>query len=533
MDNNFKKTNLLKVSYQVAVFSALVYMGLRLWFDEIYTPDFEAYCPFGGLLATGSFISRGSLSCSMTSIQIMMGVMLFAGAVLFSKLFCGYICPIGTISEWIGKLGDKFRLRVTLSGQTDFLLRSLKYILLFVTFYFTLTSSELFCKKFDPYYAVVSGFSVDVVLLYALIAIGFLIVGSFFFRFFWCKYLCPFGALTNIFRFTWWFAGIIVLFMILSLLGIKISFIYPLLTLTCTGYVLEIIWMNRVTPSFMHITRNPETCTGCNMCSKNCPQGIDVAGMKKVDHIDCNLCGDCLYACPEKDTIQINKRNMNWLPATLLAVLIVIGLLLGSLFEFPTIDEKWGTKEEISRAGLFTKEGLKNVKCFGSSTALANQLKRADGIFGVSAFVGSHTIKILYDKSVYNDTTIQKLLFIPEKRMLADLSTDIDSVAVYSLKVDRFFDPLDATYLQYLLMQKTDACGYQSNFSCPVEVRIYFPVNRKPDSGTLSGIIESENITYKVEETTFRVNLNYRVVSISEKPDIISKPDFIKSMSPD
>lgn len=93
MARNPKKINLAKLLYQFAVLAALGYMGLRLLFDKVYTPDFEAYCPFGGLQAMGSYISRGSLSCSMTGMQIMMGVMVFVGAVLFSKLFCGYICP--------------------------------------------------------------------------------------------------------------------------------------------------------------------------------------------------------------------------------------------------------------------------------------------------------------------------------------------------------------------------------------------------------------------------------------------------------
>ena len=530
MARSAKKNNLIKFFYQFAVLAALIYMGLRLWLDKVYTPDFEAYCPFGGLQAAGSFITRGSLSCSMTSMQIMMGVMLFTGAVLISKLFCGYICPIGTISEWLGKLGDKLKVRVTLSEIPDNALRSLKYILLFVTFYFTLTSSELFCKKFDPYYAVASGFNVDVVLLYALIAIGILIIGSIFIRFFWCKYLCPFGALTNIFKFAWWFAGIMALFITLSLIGIKISFVYPLLIITCTGYILEIIRMNKVNPSFMHITRNTDTCTNCNLCSISCPQGIEVAKMERIDHIDCNLCGDCLYVCPERDTIQINRKNMNWLPGTLLGGLIVLGLILGSLFEFPTIDVKWGTKEEIANAGVFSKEGLKNIKCFGSSTAFSNQMRKVDGIFGVSTFVGSHTVKILYDKAIYNDTTIQKLLFVPEKRVLADLNPVIDSVTVYSLTVDRFFDPLDASYLQYLLQQKTEACGYQSDFACPIVVRIYFPKGRQPDVKKLVDIIQSESMTYKVEESIFKVKLNYKVITISEKPEVISRTDYNKVM---
>jgi NAD-dependent dihydropyrimidine dehydrogenase PreA subunit len=528
MIHGSKKPNLYKLVYQFAVFTALAYMGLRLWLDKVYTPDFEAYCPFGGLQAAGSYITRGSLSCSMTSMQIMMGVMLFVGAFLFSKLFCGYICPLGTLSEWLGKLGDKLRIKIAVSEFADSTLRSLKYILLFVTFYFTLTSSELFCKKFDPYYAVASGFNTDVVLLYALIAIGVYIAGSVLFRFFWCKYLCPFSALTNIFRFTWWFAGIMSLFIILSLVGLKMPFIYPLLVIICSGYILEIVMMHKVKPSFVHITRNADTCTGCNLCSKSCPQEIEVAKVEKVDHIDCNLCGDCLYACPEKDTIQINRKNMNWLPAAVLTVLIVFGLILGSLFEFPTIDVKWGTKEEITKAGIFSKEGLKNIKCFGSSTAFANQMRKVDGIYGVSTYVASHTVKILYNKEMYNDTTIQKLLFVPEKRVLAELAPYVDSVSVISLTVDRFFDPLDASYLQYLLQQKTDACGYQSDFACPVIIRIYFPNGRQPDMKTLVDIIESESLTYKVEGVTYKVKLNYKVITISDKPEVISKLDYMR-----
>ncbi|MBE0666245.1 MAG: 4Fe-4S binding protein, partial [Bacteroidales bacterium] len=204
-------------------------MGFRIFLDKAYAPDFEAYCPLGGIQALGSYLTMDSLSCAMTSTQIMMGVALFIGIVFFSRLFCGYICPLGTISEWIGKLGDRLKVRITLTGFADYALRFLKYALLFVTFYFTLKSSELFCKKFDPYYAVASGFNSDVVLLWAALAIGALVVGSLFLRLFWCRYLCPLGALSVIFKFTWWFAGVMALYIILLLLGLNISYVYPLL----------------------------------------------------------------------------------------------------------------------------------------------------------------------------------------------------------------------------------------------------------------------------------------------------------------
>jgi len=171
------RKNWYKLIYQFAIILILVVAVFRMLFSKGYTPDFEAYCPFGGVQALGSYLTMNSLSCTMTSMQIMMGIILFAGIVLFSRLFCGYICPLGTIGEWIGKLGEKFKIRFTLTGVADYALRFLKYALLFVTFYFTLKSSELFCKKFDPYYATMSGFNSDVVVLWASLAILALVVG--------------------------------------------------------------------------------------------------------------------------------------------------------------------------------------------------------------------------------------------------------------------------------------------------------------------------------------------------------------------
>lgn len=522
-----KSSNLFKLLYQLAVFAALLYMGFRLWTDKAYIPDFEAYCPFGGLQALGSYINLNSLSCSMTTMQIMMGVMLFIAAAVFSKLFCGYICPLGTVSEWLGKLGNRLKIKIHISESVDSSLRALKYMLLFITFYFTLISSELFCKKFDPYYAAVTGFGSDVVIVYSVIAIAILILGSLLFRFFWCRYMCPFGALTNIFRFTWWFAGLAGVFILLSLSGLNIPFIYPLLIIICCGYILEIIQMKKVSPSVVYISRNRETCTNCNLCSRNCPQDIEVAKMDSIKHIDCNLCGDCLYACPEKDTLLINSRNIKWLPGVVLAALIVLGLVMGSLFELPTINLKWGNDEQTANAGIFTKEGLKNIKCFGSSTAFANNMREVKGIYGVSAYVGTNTVKVLYDKAFYNDTTMQELIFIPQKRLLREIGTGTDSVSVFTLTVDNFFDPLDAGYLQYLLTQKTEACAFQSEFACPVIIKIFFPYGREPDSYALSDVLESKTLTYQIDDSFYKTDLKYRVVSISDRPEILSRSEYI------
>ena len=57
----------------------------------------EAYCPMGGLQALTTFFVRGSLPCSMSMVQIVMGIVLAASVVLFSKLFCGYDSAYGSL----------------------------------------------------------------------------------------------------------------------------------------------------------------------------------------------------------------------------------------------------------------------------------------------------------------------------------------------------------------------------------------------------------------------------------------------------
>ena len=201
MDRRKIKFNWYRLIIQWAILGLLGYMVIKAWTDSDYNPDYEAYCPFGGLLALGSWLINNTLACTMTSVQIVMGVIFAIGIILFSKLFCGFICPIGTITEWLGKIGNVFKIRFSIRGFADRLLRILKYALLFITIYFTLSSSELFCKQYDPFYAIFTWFSYDVNFLYAIIAIAITILGSIFIRQFWCKYLCPIAAISTFFTY--------------------------------------------------------------------------------------------------------------------------------------------------------------------------------------------------------------------------------------------------------------------------------------------------------------------------------------------
>ncbi len=516
-----KNTNWPRLTIQWGVILFIVLLFFKPSLFNIATPDFEAYCPFGGLQALGSYLLSEALSCTMTSAQIVMGVILFIGVLLFSKLFCSFICPIGTVTEWLGTIGDKFKMRYTIKGIADKALRSLKYILLFITVYFTLQSNELFCKEYDPYYALASGFDTDVVLLYAIISIAVAILGSIFIRLFWCKYLCPLGAISNIFKFSVFFVATLGTYLVLLSFGIEISYVWPLAIASAGGYIIELMGQKSRFFPIAKITRSTSTCTDCQLCTISCPQGIDVAAVETVKHVDCNLCGDCLTSCPVDNTLTINKKkSLKWLPVVAVIVLATVGILMGNIWEIPTIDIKWGDKEEIANADIYTQSGLKNIKCYGSSMAFANKMKTVDGVYGVATFVKHHGIKLYYDAEKLSDERIQELLFTPQKASLRTLKKGVETIYGISLSLDNFFDSYDFSYLGRLLQQKTDAVGVISEFACPVVIKIYFPSEIENREELLS-IIESEMLIYKTTSGEQSVELNFE---ISGRPDYFSVP---------
>ena len=524
-----EETNYFKNTFQIVIVLLLAYMVIRLFTDSNYIADFEAYCPFGGMMALSSFLVSNTLACSMTEAQIFMGIALIAGVILFSKLFCSHVCPLGTFTEWLGKLGDKMKMRYTIKGIADRILRILKYGLLFITFYFTINSSELFCKEYDPFYAMFSGFGHDVVLIYAIPSLAVMILGAVFVRQFWCKYLCPLSAATNIFSYFFVFAGIMIIYLILIYARVEISWVWPLAVICIAGFLLESITMKGlVFPSFK-ITRNEITCTDCQLCDESCPMGIDVSTALKVKHIDCHLCGDCLYSCPEKETLQINKKELKWMPATASVSLIAIALYLATVVELPTINMKWGNEQQLNQASIFTQSGLKNIKCFGSASSFATKMKSVPGILGVEAYVQSHSVKVYYDTSAFDDEGIKKVIFTPTKTLLRYPAAETNEITVVTLGIDKLFDTYDSFYLQQLLKQNKGIYGIKTEFGEPVQAWLYFNQNELTKND-FKDLIEVEKLTYKSRGKDITVPVKFEVPYLKDSTYTVSRIEFMQQM---
>jgi len=149
------------------------------------------------------FLATGTIPAIHPAAMVLLCVFLVS-SLLVKKSFCSWLCPVGTISEYLWKIGRTLiRRSLSLPRSLDFTLRTLKYLLLafFVFIVFTMSAAELGGFLESPF-AVIADVKMLDFFRYLSLA-GFtvlagLIVLSIFIQNFWCRYLCPYGALMGI-----------------------------------------------------------------------------------------------------------------------------------------------------------------------------------------------------------------------------------------------------------------------------------------------------------------------------------------------
>ncbi|GAB1348791.1 4Fe-4S binding protein [Ignavibacteriales bacterium] len=234
-------------------------------------PGVEAFLPISSMMSVYYFAVTGELHKAHPA-----GFFIFLGiaslSLLFGKSFCSWICPVGSISEAVGDFGDRismklFKRKLRMPKWIDYPLRSLKYLLLGFFVYAIFLSMEVTALKsfLDSPYNVIS----DVKMYYffadisqfAFSVIAVLFVLSIVVRNFWCRYLCPYGALLGIFS-------------LLSPIKIK---------------------------------RDAEKCTSCSLCTLACPNKIKVEKVNYVISDECSSCMKCVDACPVRDALYLKE----------------------------------------------------------------------------------------------------------------------------------------------------------------------------------------------------------------------------------
>ena len=214
-------------------------------------------CPFG--VPFVSCPSCPSTDCPGRYLLIPTAVLLGLSALLFGRGFCGWACPMALVEDVLSKVPKPGRGFKDRWARADSLLKWLKWPML------ALVVAAVFIYNYQPEhrsweYVVRTGsiFNLEAYKLawamgggayairFALLIVALL--GGLLITRFWCRYLCPLGALLSLFnRF--------------SLFGLR---------------------------------RDLDTCVCCDKYPRECIQ------YTRPGSGDCVLCGDCVQGCPAK-----------------------------------------------------------------------------------------------------------------------------------------------------------------------------------------------------------------------------------------
>lgn len=256
-------------------------------------PGVEAWLPIAALMNTKDLLLTGTVP-ELHPAGMFMLIAFVAISFLYRKAFCSWICPVGTLSEWLWQFGETvFGRTFALPRWFDIPLRGLKYILfgLFAYVVVTMPVPEIRAFLASPY-----GLVADVKMLNffrlmgqtSAIVLGILLLLSVVVKNFWCRYLCPYGAMTGL-------AALI---------------------------------------SPTRIRRNPDACIDCAKCAHACPAGLPVDTTLSIGSAECNACMSCVSVCPAAGALDLKiglrKQNVVVPPWALAAgvVMLFAGIVL-------------------------------------------------------------------------------------------------------------------------------------------------------------------------------------------------------------
>ena len=150
---------------QIAFLFLNIWIGLQFYFWVRYfetggatvymsrPPGVEGWLPIASLMNLKYFVLTGAVPelhpAGMFLLVAFLGI-----SIVFRKAFCSWLCPIGTLSEWLWKGGrELFGRTFALPRWADLPLRSLKYILLalFVWVVVTMPVPDIYAFLTSPY----------------------------------------------------------------------------------------------------------------------------------------------------------------------------------------------------------------------------------------------------------------------------------------------------------------------------------------------------------------------------------------------
>jgi uncharacterized protein with FMN-binding domain/Pyruvate/2-oxoacid:ferredoxin oxidoreductase delta subunit len=261
--------------------------------------------------------------------QLLAMVIIFIITIVLGRFFCGWLCTFGAMNDFIYIISKKvFRTKFKVSEKVDSILKYLKYVILIFIIVDIWTSGSKAFDSYSPWDTFAQVYNISGAITIhtgGFILLVIIAVGAVFIERFFCRYLCPLGA------------------------------------------ILAILSKARI----LKIKKFRDKCGPCRICTNNCSMGIKLYQMDKVSSEECINCFKCIEVCPRKNAqLNILGENVNPLLPSAITIAVFTGVnALGSVMNDVTI-----------------KNSVNNTAASSSDINKPEQKKYKDGIYiGVGA----------------------------------------------------------------------------------------------------------------------------------------------------
>lgn len=351
-----KKQKVSKVQiirYMVQLISLVLFPGL---FILTYSNIKSLYIA----IITGSFSIQGMIPVVLNLVTII-GITIILG-----RFFCGWLCAFGTFMDIIYAISTRIlKIKFKIPHEIDRKLKYIKYVILVASIGLVWSFQSNFLDNKDPWDAFAQFPNVHSMVFnhtFAFILLIFIIVGAMFIERFFCRYLCPLGAvfsITSRFR---------------------------------------IIKINKV----------KDKCGKCRICTNNCIMGIEMYKDDIIKSGECIDCFKCTSVCPRSNVkVKMAKETVAPIIAAGITVTALVSLNEGTNYidklSAPKINyvsaEKSTSTDNITSTNRNNTSSTKNANSTGSQNVLGSS-----GGVQKSSNITQATANLKYKDGVYTGT---------------------------------------------------------------------------------------------------------------------------------
>lgn len=236
-----------------------------------------------------AFINQ-SFSFTELAPQLLEAVCIIPVTLIMGRFFCGWMCSLGSFGDLIYGISRKiFKTKYKINEEVDEVLKYFKYVVLAVLIAVIWSFDTTSFKSYNPWdvfgmmtaLGKVPDFSYIIAnLTGGLVLFILIVIGSAFIERFFCRYLCPLGAV----------------FAITSKLRIA------------------------------KIRKPSQKCGTCRVCTTNCAMGIPLYKTDETNSGECIQCMKCISACPRKNvTLTVSEKDVRPMIVGAAAVSVMTG----------------------------------------------------------------------------------------------------------------------------------------------------------------------------------------------------------------